>query len=293
MEHLFNKKNNCPICDNESAVDFISATDHNVSNDVFNITACNSCGLKFTNPKISEETIGKYYKSDNYISHSNTKKGLINKLYHLVRKYQFKQKEKLISKLSNEKKLLDIGCGTGEFLKYCKQKNWLVSGLEPDELARSFASKNYNLDLYNNLNEIKNKKFDVVTMWHSLEHVYHLKNDFLKISNLLNNKGYLIIAVPNCASYDAKYYKNNWAAYDLPIHLYHFNKKNIVDLADMFGLNVIKIKPLIFDAFYISMLSEKKKEGSALKGFFVGLWSNIKAKKTTNHSSLIYILQKK
>ena len=293
MEHLFNKKNNCPICDNESAVDFISATDHNVSNDVFNITACNSCGLKFTNPKISEETIGKYYKSDNYISHSNTKKGLINKLYHLVRKYQFKQKEKLISKLSNEKKLLDIGCGTGEFLKYCKQKNWLVSGLEPDELARSFASKNYNLDLYNNLNEINNKKFDVVTMWHSLEHVYHLKNDFLKISNLLNNKGYLIIAVPNCASYDAKYYKNNWAAYDLPIHLYHFNKKNIADLAEMFGLNVIKIKPLIFDAFYISMLSEKKKEGSALKGFFVGLWSNIKAKKTTNHSSLIYILQKK
>jgi len=292
VEHQFNNNNNCPICNHNDAKDYICATDHNVSNDVFNISECLACELKFTNPKITEESIGEYYKSEDYISHSNTNKGIINKLYHLVRKYQIKQKEKLIFKFSEQKKLLDIGCGTGDFIKYCKDKKWTVTGLEPDDKAKSYAINNYKLNIYSELKYIKNENYDVVTMWHSLEHVYHLKSDFQKITQLLNNKGYLIIAVPNCNSYDAKYYKNNWAAYDLPIHLYHFNKKNINDLANMFDLKLIKIKPLIFDAFYISMLSERKKGGSTIMGILMGLISNFKALKTTNHSSLIYILQK-
>ncbi len=292
MEHTYNKINNCPICDNKESKHFISATDHNVSNDSFNITKCLSCGLKYTNPKIEEKSIGKYYKTDNYISHSDTNKGFINKLYHLIRKHQINRKEKLISKLSSKRTLIDIGCGTGTFLNYCKEKKWDVLGLEPDNKTKKYAEKNYNLNIYSSLKSITDKKVDVVTMWHSLEHVYNLKADLKSIYDLLNNKGYLIIAVPNSDSYDAKYYKKNWAAYDLPIHLYHFNKKNIKEIAKKFGFSVIKIKPMIFDSFYISMLSEKKKNSFMLKGIIMGLISNIKAMRHTNHSSLIYILRK-
>ena len=292
MEHQYNINNNCPFCDHTESKHFISAIDHNVSYDSFNITACNDCGLKFTNPRIKEETIGDYYNSEDYISHSNTNKGLINKVYHLVRKHQIKQKEKLISKICENKILLDFGCGTGDFINYCKNKKWSVSGLEPDEKARKYAENNFQLTIYPSLKSIKNNTVDIVTMWHSLEHVYNLKEDLRSISQLINKNGHLIIAVPNSDSYDAKYYKKYWAAYDLPIHLYHFNKKNIYDIAKTFGFTVIKIKPLIFDSFYISILSEKKKNGSVLKGVFMGLFSNIKALKSTNHSSLIYILRK-
>jgi len=292
VEHQYNIKNNCPLCDHIESKHFISANDHNVSYDSFNITECIECGLKFTNPRIKEEKIGDYYKSEDYISHSNTNKGLINKLYHLVRNYQIKQKEKLISKICENKTLLDIGCGTGDFINYCKGKKWSVSGLEPDKKARSYAENNFKLNVYPGLKSIKNNTVDVVTMWHSLEHIYNLKDDLNSISQLINKNGHLIIAVPNSDSYDAKYYKTFWAAYDLPIHLYHFNKKNIYDIAKAFGFTVIKIKPLIFDSFYISMLSERKKNGSVFKGIILGLISNINAIKTTNHSSLIYILRK-
>lgn len=292
MEHQYNIKNDCPLCGHVESKHFISATDHNVSNDSFNITKCVACELKFTNPRIKEEKIGNYYKSEDYISHSNTNKGVINKLYHLVRKYQIRQKEKLISKICENKTLLDIGCGTGDFINYCKEKKWNVLGLEPDKKARSYAENTFQLNIYPDLKSFKNNSVDVVTMWHSLEHVYNLKDDLKRIFQLINKNGHLIIAVPNSDSYDAKYYNTFWAAYDLPIHLYHFNKKNIYALAKMFGFTVIKINPMIFDSFYISMLSEKKKNSFMLKGLIIGLISNIKAIRSTNHSSLIYILRK-
>ena len=148
MEHSFNSNNNCPICDSQEAKDYISATDHNVSKDVFNISECTVCGLRYTNPKVTEQTISEYYKSEDYISHSNTNKGVINKLYHLIRRYQIKQKEKLITRLANKKTLLDFGCGTGDFINYCKGKSWVVTGLEPDKTAKLYAEKKFNLKIY-------------------------------------------------------------------------------------------------------------------------------------------------
>lgn len=292
MEHKFNENNQCPVCDSKKAEHYISALDHNVSMDVFHITSCIECGLKFTNPRPTEDTIGKYYLSESYVSHSGTKKGLINSLYHIVRKYQLKKKMKMITKFSSVKTLLDIGCGTGEFLRVFSKIGWDVSGIEPDKKARCYAEKNYELFIKETLKDYPNKPVSVITMWHALEHVYNLKEDLIKISSLLIDKGYLIIAVPNCNSYDAKHYKEHWAAYDLPIHLYHFNKTDIENLCSQINFKLIEIKPLKFDSFYISMLSEKKKKGSLAKALFIGLKSNLKARHKVNHSSLIYILQK-
>ena len=294
MEHQYNNINICPICDCNDSKSYISAVDHNVSNDIFFITKCSKCGLKYTNPKPTEETIGNYYKNENYISHTGTKKGVINKIYHIVRIYQLKNKESLISKYGKEKKILDIGCGTGEFLNYCNKKGWETKGIEPDYKARCFGINNYKLTIEDAdyINIFKHNYFSIITMWHVLEHVYHLKDYLNKIHSLLSKNGFLIVAVPNCESYDAKVYKEFWAAYDLPIHLYHFTKDDVINISQKTGFKLIDIKPLVFDSYYISMLSEKKKNGFFLNAILTGLLSNLKARKKKNYSSLIYILQK-
>ena len=291
MKHELININECPICNSKNKTTHLSVVDHNVSNDVFTISRCSDCGFLFTDPIPSKETIGKYYKSDNYISHSGTKKGLINSVYHIVRNYQISKKEQLISALTNKKKLLDIGCGTGEFVQFCKEKGWQVFGTEPDTKTRSRVQiERVYSDIW--AQKLSKETFSVVTMWHVLEHVYELNYSLKKIVSLIEKNGFLVVAVPNHDSFDAKKYKENWVAYDVPIHLHHFRKEDIKNLCAKHDLKLISVKPLIFDAFYISLLSEQKKNGNVLFGFINGLISNIKAKKNKNYSSLIYILKK-
>lgn len=295
MEHQLNNIKNCPVCNGESFAAFLKAEDHNVSHDTFQIVSCNSCGFKFTNPIPTLETIGEYYKSENYISHSNTKKGLVNKVYQIVRRRAIDQKEKLITSVSSGKSLLDIGCGTGDFLAYCKSKKWNVIGLEPDDDARKLANQNNNIDVkpLESLYEFNESSFDVITMWHVLEHVYNLNKDIDQIKKLLKPNGKLVVAVPNCSSFDAEYYKEHWAAYDLPIHLYHFTPKDIDTLFSKHQMKLEKVLPMYYDAYYISMLSEKYKGGNIVSAFFKGMKSNHKAKATgKTYSSQIYILSK-
>jgi 2-polyprenyl-3-methyl-5-hydroxy-6-metoxy-1,4-benzoquinol methylase len=253
------------------------------------------CNFRFTNPIPTENTIGEYYKSENYISHSSTKKGVINKIYHRVRERAIKQKESLISSLSRDKTLLDIGCGTGDFLGYCKKQNWKAIGLEPDENARKLALSNNNTDAFSleNLYELESESRDVITMWHVLEHVYHLNKDIEQYKRILKPGGHLVVAVPNCSSHDANYYKENWAALDLPIHLYHFTPQTIKKLMSNHGLELISVLPMKFDSYYISMVSEKYKGGNIISGFWRGFISNMKAKKAKNtYSSQIYVIKK-
>ena len=291
MKHELIDINECPICSSKNKTTHLSIVDHNVSNDVFTISKCSDCGFLFTDPIPSKETIGKYYKSDNYISHSGTKKGLINSVYHVVRNYQISKKEQLISTLTNKKKLLDIGCGTGEFVQFCEEKGWQVFGTEPDTKTRARVQiDSVCSDIW--AQKLSKETFSVVTMWHVLEHVYELNNSLNKIVSLIEKNGFLVVAVPNHDSFDAKKYKENWVAYDVPIHLHHFRKEDIKNLCAKHDLKLISVKPLIFDAFYISLLSEQKRNGNVLFGFINGLISNIKAKKNKNYSSLIYILKK-
>lgn len=291
----------CPVCSTNEYTNQVQCKDYTVSNEKFEIVRCNNCSFLFTNPRPEEALIGKYYKSDNYISHSNTSKGLINKLYHQVRNITLNQKLKLINKLSPEKgKILDVGCGTGYFLKTCINNNWEAYGTEPDDSTRKYASDYTGIVIKDSLFTLQDK-FNIITLWHVLEHIHQLDKNLQKLVELLDQKGKLIIAVPNCNSYDANYYKEYWAAYDVPRHLYHFTPESINKLVSRYNLIIKEIVPMKFDSFYISMISEKyqctdhNKSFNLLnliKAFLIGLKSNLKAGKN-NYSSNIYIIEKK
>ena len=249
---------NCLICNSSQTNPFLVCKDHTVSRETFSIVQCNSCGFKFTNPRPEETKLGDYYKSENYVSHSNTKKGFINSTYQLVRKYTLLKKLQLISKYYKTGKILDIGCGTGEFLNTCQQAKWNTIGIEPSEEARKMAIENYGLDVRDEL-EIKNldkESFDIITMWHVLEHVPKLNERVEDLKKLIKPNGIIIIAVPNCNSLDAQIYKENWAAYDVPRHLYHFTPKDIESVFKKQDLKLFNVLPMVFDSFYVSLLSE-------------------------------------
>ena len=287
----------CPVCSGTEFQNYITLKDHSISGETFNISMCKSCEFKFTNPIPSEETIGKYYQSENYISHSDTNKGIVNKLYHLVRKQSLKSKVALINKSTNNKKgiVLDIGCGTGYFLQACKENGWKIEGMEPDSIARQQAEKNTNQTVFTDLFTIKEEgKYDVITLWHVLEHVHKLNESIQHIHKLLKPNGTLIIAVPNCLSYDSATYKEFWAAYDVPRHLYHFTQTDMDKLLKKHKFTKTAIKPMLFDSFYVSMLSDKYKyeKTNYLRSFINGLVSNFKGSASNNYSSLIYIFKR-
>jgi len=286
--------NECPICSSHKIEPFLDVKDNSISKETFTIKTCINCGLKITTPRPDDDRLGKYYESEDYVSHSDTKKGIVNFVYQKVKSITLKQKEKLVSSFHTSKKLLDIGCGTGDFLVHCKNKGWEVEGLEPDSKARKRAHEKglENVADLDAFYEIKENTFGIITMWHVLEHVADLNNYMVKLHSVLEDNGRLLIAVPNPESPDAKKYGSHWAAYDVPRHLFHFSKKNIEDLANKHGFRVENIKPMVFDSYYVSMLSEKYKEGSIFNAAINGFISNLKAKKTTNNSSLIYILSK-
>jgi len=289
-----NTINNCPICEGTEFQEFLRAKDYTVSGEIFTIVACSSCNFHFTNPKPAADQIGRYYKAESYVSHTASKKGVINRIYHVVRKYTLKKKVKLVSKYANGKRVLDIGAGTGHFVKALQNSGFNASGMEPDADARNMAKTSNGLDLLpiEDLQTLESGSLDIITMWHVLEHVYDLKADAKKISDVLKEDGTLLVAVPNRLSYDAKKYGAFWAAYDLPIHLYHFTPSDISSLFQQVGLELVDTLPMKFDSYYVSMLSEKYKGGNIVKAFWSGLKSNLKAKEGT-YSSQIYVLKKK
>jgi 2-polyprenyl-3-methyl-5-hydroxy-6-metoxy-1,4-benzoquinol methylase len=287
----------CPICNEDSFNVIFSCRDHSTSKESFTIVSCNGCDFTFTNPRPKEKNLGEYYISDNYISHTNTNKGLLETLYQIVRRYAIVQKLKLVKKYSKTKSLLDVGCGTGEFLNTCKAAGFKTKGIEPSEIARMQAIDNYNLDVLENidLSQFDKDSFETITMWHVLEHIPNLNETIEHFSRILEKNGTVIIAVPNLKSWDANYYREYWAAWDVPIHLWHFSKASIGSLFKKYGFNLVKTKPMLFDSFYVSILSEKYKSGKKklLKGFAIGLISNIIAFfSKREYSSIIYVFRK-
>ena len=280
---------------------YLTCTDFTVSNEKFDLILDENLEMLVTSPQPKKENLAAYYESEEYISHTDANKSLFDKVYQNVKNYTIRQKLNLINSFrTEEKNLLDIGCGTGDFLYFCQQNNWKITGVEPNKNARDLAAKK--LDLNNSISESvevlmkdQSKRFDVITMWHVLEHVPNLEAYISYLKKLLKPNGRLIIAVPNYKSYDAKYYGKFWAAFDVPRHLWHFSQKSIKLLFFKFDMELENTLPMKFDSYYVSLLSEKYKSGSSnpLKAFYIGFLSNWKASSSTEYSSLIYILKNK
>lgn len=268
--------------------------DFSVSQENFDLYYNDDKSILITQPQPSGEKLADYYKSEAYISHTDSSKSFTDKIYQMVKRFMLKKKLRLLTKQNKrEKSLLDIGAGTGDFLALAKENNWQINGVEPNQKARSLA-KEKGVFLNNSLEDVKSK-FAVITLWHVLEHLPNLEEQIENIKKLLQDDGSLIVAVPNFKSYDAEYYKEFWAAYDVPRHLWHFSPAGIKNLFSKFDLELVQTEALPFDSFYVSLLSEKYKNESNnfIKAFQIGLQSNLKAKKSGNYSSLIYILKNK
>ena len=284
----------CPVCENKNFKAFLNGKDHFLTGEEFTIVECSFCRFRFTNPRPDENEIPRYYDSPDYIAHDAGKHNLIQTIYKIIRKVTIRNKYSIVKKYSNGKVLLDIGCGTGEFLDYCLKMNFDTTGIEPNEKARRFAIEELGLTIFDEskLDDFFPATFDVITMWHVLEHVHKLNERMQRINQLLKPNGTLIIAVPDSDSWDAGKYKDFWAAYDLPRHLYHFTQDSFKKLANKNGFSIDAIIPLKFDSFYISLLSEKYLSGKQnyFNAFASGIRSNIYGRKNeNNYSSLIYI----
>lgn len=290
----------CPVCLAKDIKEVLIVKDFTVSEKTFPVFHCNICSARFTQDIPGETEIGAYYQSSNYISHSDTREGLINKLYHLVRNITLKNKRKLIEKLNPGAKgtILDYGCGTGAFLREMQQAGWKITGLEPDIKARELAGKLNGSTVFSPdyISSIPDQQFDCITLWHVLEHVHQLHPTLKQLNRVMKPGAGIFIAVPNYTSNDAMSYGPAWAAWDVPRHLYHFSPASMKKLLAANGFKLTTIKPMWFDSFYVSMLSEKYLRGknNHLRAFFTGLRSNLRAlMKKERCSSLIYVAVKK
>lgn len=291
--------NQCPVCGNNNFKSFFTCTDFFVSGEQFTIMECTGCGFKYTANAEIEENIGRYYQSEEYISHSNTSKGLVNAVYHQVRNYMIGRKRRLVEKATGAKtgQILDVGAGTGFFLNEIKKHGWQVTGTEKSTDARAFAKKEFGLEMDEpeQLFRFENESFDAITLWHVLEHIHRLNENMEAFARLLKPEGKLIIAVPNHTSCDARHYNEFWAAWDVPRHLWHFAPGQMKQFGEKHGFRLKSLHTMPFDSFYVSLLSEKYKKSklALLKGIMYGKISWLKSLVDKKRcSSVIYVFNK-
>jgi 2-polyprenyl-3-methyl-5-hydroxy-6-metoxy-1,4-benzoquinol methylase len=285
----------CPVCGNSSLSLFLTTKDYFLTQSSFTIDQCNSCGFVFTNPIPFLSDLPKYYDSPEYLSHTANSFGFTSQIYKIFRNANIRNKFRIVNRYAKEKTILDIGCGTGELLHYFQKMGWKVQGVEPNESARKFAQKNYNIPVLNedSLAEIDEESFDIISMWHVLEHVPDLNGRMIQLKKLVKKEGILIIALPNLNAPDAIKYGPHWAGLDVPRHLYHFTEDSFRLLLEKHQMELLESIPMKFDAYYVSLLSEKylKKKLPYLPAFANGFKSNLQARKNNNYSSMIFVVK--
>ena len=283
----------CPICQNTLFKPYLETKDYFLTQEPFNIDQCKTCSLIFTNPVPTKKELPKYYDSPDYLSHTASGKSITGLVYKALRDRNIRYKYNIIRQYKDKGSILDIGSGTGELLSYFKQKGWETTGIEPNKNAREYAIESHKIDVFDEskLDQLQENSFDIISLWHVLEHVYDLDERMKQIKRLGKKDSYVIIAVPNIDSPDAKKYKEKWAALDIPRHLYHFSRNSISALLSRNNMELIKMYPMRLDAFYVSLLSEKYlgKKIPAVPAFFSGIQSNIEARKENNYSSMIFV----
>lgn len=290
----------CPLCGGTQLERALTCVDHYASGEMFHLCRCRECGFLFTQDFPAEAEIGRYYETPEYISHTDTRKGLVNTLYHWVRGYMLKRKARLVEREAHckEGRLLDIGTGTGYFADTMRHCGWQVEAVEKSEQARRFAGEHFGLEVKPPaaLEQLPGGSFDVITLWHVMEHLEPLNETWERLHTLLTERGVLIVAVPNCSSFDARKYGAYWAAYDVPRHLWHFTPATIQRFGARHGFILKERYPMPFDAFYVSMLTEKNMRRSCafLRGFLTGVlaWFSALVRKERS-SSMIYVFRKK
>jgi 2-polyprenyl-3-methyl-5-hydroxy-6-metoxy-1,4-benzoquinol methylase len=276
LEHL----KHCPRCGSEFNGATLSVVDHSISKEVFELQDCLRCGFRATNPRPKQDEIGRYYESDKYISHTNAKGSLQDRLYQWVRKRALRKKHEIIREYQPSGRVLDIGCGTGQFLAYLMSRGYAVQGVEPSPTAREQAIADHGIQVVPSLDRISaQENLQVVTMWHVLEHVPDVGATFKKLFALLADRGLLVIAVPDRESWDAVHYGADWAAYDVPRHLSHFRRQDVRWFLQAHGFALIAVKPMWMDSYYIALLTEQYRGASLpvafIKGALLGTWSNL------------------
>ena len=299
---MYKRLENCPVCNGSEFKNTIICKDYLVSQESFVIVECQKCKFSFTNPRPIESELSRFYNSDEYISHNSSGRNLINSVYKIARHFTLRGKLNLVKKVKNSssKQILDVGCGTGDFLNLCNRKGWKSYGVEPNDKARTKASIFNKNKVVANISEIDTNNFDIITLWHVLEHIPDLNKTIDNLKEILSSKGKLIVAVPNNSSWDAEHYKQHWAAYDVPRHLYHFTQQSFSLLMKKHKLKIEAIIPMKLDSYYVSLLSEKyqqqdkiSKGNIYINSILNGYKSNSYAKKHANNfSSLIYIIKK-
>jgi 2-polyprenyl-3-methyl-5-hydroxy-6-metoxy-1,4-benzoquinol methylase len=292
---MYEKLERCPLCESIKITNHYICKDHAVSGESFALSICLNCDLIFTNPRPASAISEKYYNSDSYIPHT-TKNNPFTQLYRIIRNINTRNKLNLIAKYSPKGSCLDVGCGTGDFLEKCRMTGREIAGVEPSERAGEISSKRLGIPVYRDLAELpKGLVFENITFWHVLEHIYDLHETVDRAKKLLDRSGRLYVALPNVNSFDSLLYKESWAAYDVPRHLYHFNQETFGYLVHAHGMKIDATVPLKFDAYYICLLSEQYRTGRRkwIRSFINGYKSNSYAKNHgNNYSSLLYIIKK-
>jgi 2-polyprenyl-3-methyl-5-hydroxy-6-metoxy-1,4-benzoquinol methylase len=285
----------CPICDGDDFKKLLTATDYSNTKEAFDIVQC-TCGMTLTYPAPKENEIEHFYTTTNYISHKEKSDSLIDSVYLQVRKFTLRWKLSIIKSVTDETELLDFGCGAGEFLKHCLSRGYRAKGYEPTHSAAELACKKTQTDIATRISEI-DSTYSVITLWHVLEHVHRLNETLGFLRSRLKPHGTIFIAVPNHKSYDASKYAHYWAGYDVPRHLWHFDRLTMHKLTEKHNLLIKKIIPMKLDPYYISLVSEQYKSpkknllSRTLNAIRVGWKSNLTAKRTGEYSSLIYVIQ--
>lgn len=289
----------CPVCGAADGEAFLTCKDHYATGESFELVRCSGCGFVRTQDFPDEAEIGRYYESADYVSHTDTRRGLMNKVYHAVRRLMLARKADMVEGLvapKSGRRLLDIGCGTGYFLSTMKERGWQTLGVEKSRLAREAGQAHFALNVLSDIREVSDgERFDVITLWHVMEHLQDLKMVFGRLRTLLADGGALVVALPNRSSYDSAFYGADWAAYDVPRHLWHFEPATFSRLARREGFRVEKYAPMPFDAFYVGMLSERY-AGHKLS-FVRGMWRGTVAlahalRDPQKSSSIIYVLRR-
>ncbi len=270
----------------------LSVRDYLVSGQTFDLYYDQQWDMYLTHPVPADLSV--YYRSEKYQPHQHKKPTFFNRLYGLIRLFNLRHKYQLIHTFHpNAHSVLDFGTATGEFLTYLSRKGFNVAGVEPNLLARQSAEPALQNRIKASIEEIKGQ-YDVITLWHVLEHVPQPMELLRTLNQYLTPNGIIMVAVPNFKSYDAQFYGPYWAAWDVPRHLWHFSPNALKSLFRTAGYHFITDKALFFDSFYVSLLSEAYKTGhkNYLKAFYRGYLSNKKARKSGQYSSLIYIFKR-